>query len=154
MFRTLSNRAASTGSRLSIMAACDRVSGLAAAASRLFNAKSEKNVKRVYNNHIHCRCSRRGIASLFPLFQDRLISRRDGGGPQSGRGGASRTQKALGLETGSSGQTRHCTVLQPCKGRRPHGDGQFTPQLIESRRVEGALVFSKKKVRGSQERAT
>jgi hypothetical protein len=35
MFRTLSRRAASTGSRLSIIAACDRLSGLAAAASRL-----------------------------------------------------------------------------------------------------------------------
>lgn len=56
--------------------------------------------------------------------------------------------KTLRLETSSSGQTRHCTVLQPCKRRRPHGDGLFTPELIESRRVECAPGFARKKSSG------
>lgn len=146
MFRTLSRRAASTGSRLSIIAACDRLSGLAAAASRLPTQKKLTFVQinaHMYPNS-HCRSTGRGIAALLPLPQNRLISRRDAGGPQSGRGCASQAQEALRLEAYSAGQARHGTVRQPCKRRSPHHGDQLTPRLVESVELNSCVFLRKK----------
>jgi hypothetical protein len=55
-----------------------------------------------WSKNLHRRCSSRGIASLLPLLQNRLISR-SADGPHSGRGYTSRAQKGLRLKTGGSG---------------------------------------------------
>ena len=137
MFRTRDSRSASTGSKFSMIACWDKVSGLAAAASRLEevnrlarvdNNKKKNKKKSGYRKrsicYSHCRCRRRGITSLVEVLvqHSRPIERDRGGRTESGRRRASLGQEGLRLQTNRSfGQTRNSTVGQPCKRRTPHG---------------------------------
>lgn len=128
MFRTFDSRAASTGSRLSMIASCERVSGFDAAASSLINNNQLTKLITVLKNkrrHSHCSCRSRSMSPLLPLrVADSLVSRAsNNGAPESGRrGSASSSEELLRLESSRrSGQARNGTVLQPCKSWRSHG---------------------------------
>lgn len=127
MFRTFDSRAASTGSRLSMIASCERVSGFDAAASSLINNNQLTKpitVLKKRRRHSHCSCRSRSMSPLLPLrVADSLVSRAsNNGAPESGRRGASSGEELLRLESSRrSGQARNGTVLQPCKSWRSHG---------------------------------
>lgn len=127
MFRTFDSRAASTGSRLSMIASCERVSGFDDAASSLIKKNNQLTkpitALRKRRRHSHCSCRSRRMSPLLPLrVADSLVSRAsNNGAPESGRRGASSSEGLLRLESSRrSGQARNGTVLQPCKSWGSH----------------------------------
>ena len=79
---------------------------------------------RKRRRHSHCSCRSRRMSPLLPLrVADSLVSRAsNNGAPESGRRGASSSERLLRLESSRrSGQARNGTVLQPCKSWRSHG---------------------------------
>lgn len=103
-------------------------------------------IRKRKREYLHCSRCGRSIPPLLPFsIQDRLISRASNGPPESGRGRRTSSSSSqiirLRRETSrGSGQARHCTELQPCKSRRPHGCGRelwsfsFSPYRIHSRK--------------------